>query len=76
MARTSNMWRTCEVCSTEYYRSYSKQRTCGRQCGLELRRREGTVGHPCPKRKRSGLQPRTLNTQIGTSVLTCGNTTC
>ena len=34
--------RTCEVCDTEYRPTYGAQRTCGRACGAELRRREGS----------------------------------
>lgn len=39
--------RPCEVCGVEYRYSYSKQRTCSRTCGVELRRREGVaIGPP------------------------------
>lgn len=30
--------RNCEVCSTQYEPTYSKQRTCSRTCGVTLRR--------------------------------------
>lgn len=37
--------RTCEVCEAIYRPTYSGQHTCGRTCGVELRRREyGTAG--------------------------------
>ena len=31
--------RDCEVCASEYRPTYSAQRTCGRACGIELKRR-------------------------------------
>jgi predicted nucleic acid-binding Zn ribbon protein len=33
--------RTCEVCGKRYEPTYSKQQACGRECGAELRRRNG-----------------------------------
>lgn len=35
--------RACQICGSTFRRTYSKQRTCGRACGAELRRREGWV---------------------------------
>ncbi len=35
--------RACEMCGAHYHPSYGEQRTCGRACGVELRRR--TYGH-------------------------------
>lgn len=39
-ARQPRLLPTCEVCGAAYRRSYASQRTCGRSCGLGLRRRE------------------------------------
>lgn len=36
----------CEVCRAEYRKTYPEQRTCGRTCGLALRRRTIVV-RPC-----------------------------
>lgn len=36
------------MCGAEYRYTHSKQRTCGRTCGLELRRREGTLRKKWP----------------------------
>lgn len=39
--------RTCEICGAHYHPSHGEQRTCGRACGVELRRRNhGTAGKP------------------------------
>jgi hypothetical protein len=39
--------RICEMCGAHYHPSYREQRTCGRVCGVELRRRNhGTGGRP------------------------------
>lgn len=35
--------RVCPVCSETYQYKASRQRTCGHVCGVELRRREGTL---------------------------------
>jgi hypothetical protein len=35
--------RSCEICDTHYHPSHAEQRTCGRSCGIELRRRNGTL---------------------------------
>ena len=35
--------RACEVCGNGYKPTYHKQRTCGRKCGVELRRRIGSL---------------------------------
>lgn len=41
----SKMPRPCEICGSTYRPTYPWQRTCGRACGVELRRREhGTAG--------------------------------
>lgn len=48
--------RTCEVCSTTYIPTYSKQRTCGRTCGVVLK------GHT-PGRETT-LSRRDLNAPI------------
>lgn len=38
--------RSCEICQATYSASYHQQRTCGRVCGVELRRREGWYKQP------------------------------
>ena len=38
--------RSCEICGQPYVATYVAQRTCGRMCGVELRRREGTFRQP------------------------------
>lgn len=43
---TSRIPRLCEICTSSYRPNYAKQRTCGRACGVELRRREGTLTPP------------------------------
>lgn len=35
--------RDCEMCGAEYGPTYAAQRTCGRECGLALKRANGTV---------------------------------
>lgn len=35
--------RACEVCEQQYWPTYKDQRTCGRACGTELRRRLGSL---------------------------------
>ena len=37
--------RCCEVCGVDYRYSYAAQRTCGRACGLELKRRTPRVAN-------------------------------
>ena len=34
--------RACEICDVIYRPTYGEQRTCGRACGVELRRHEGS----------------------------------
>lgn len=38
--------RPCEVCSATYIPSYRDQRTCGRACGVILRRWNDTLAAP------------------------------
>jgi hypothetical protein len=38
--------RICEVCAESYRPTYSDQRTCGRVCGVEFRRRFSRFGPP------------------------------
>jgi len=38
--------RTCEVCKRAYIYTYFEQRTCGRKCGVELKRRTVVI-RPC-----------------------------
>lgn len=38
--------RDCEICGHEYQPTYGAQRTCGHQCGHELRRRNAPVRPP------------------------------
>ena len=45
--------RECEACGKSYRPTYGGQRACGRICGVELRRRAGTLG--CGRRR----QPET-----------------
>jgi hypothetical protein len=37
--------RTCEACGAKYNASYREQRTCGRACGVDLRRRADTYNY-------------------------------
>lgn len=56
--------RVCEVCSHDYQPAYPAQRTCGRVCGVTLRRREhGTASSRPPGRacKRCGKHHLSLN---------------
>jgi len=48
--------RTCEICGSTYSPSHSGQRTCGRVCGAELRRRN----HPPIRRKPRPRRTRPL----------------
>lgn len=43
--------RPCEVCTLEYRPTYREQRTCGRSCGVELRRRAGNLNAASRARK-------------------------
>lgn len=59
--RPRRHWR-CEVCGRDYRRSYNKQRTCGRSCGVELKRREAPPRAPrLPK-----TMPAWICTECGT----------
>lgn len=42
--------RGCEICGAEYKANHAKQRTCGRECGRELRRRNAPVSPYRPPR--------------------------
>jgi hypothetical protein len=58
--------RQCEVCGARFDRTYSKQRTCGRACGWELRVREGNIPKARPK------PPVPLKPQEPRSCAHCG----
>jgi hypothetical protein len=54
--------RSCAICGQHYHPNYDAQRTCGRQCGVELRRRiYGYAGSKPrkPKPPRQQREPRT-----------------
>jgi hypothetical protein len=44
--------RACEMCGVHYHPSYGQQRTCSRSCGVELKRRTGSIGGPRKPRPR------------------------
>jgi hypothetical protein len=46
--------RGCEMCGETYEPSYGGQRTCGRACGVELRRRKGNLAAASKARIASG----------------------
>jgi HNH endonuclease len=41
--RSQTRLRACEICGEQYKANRGDQRTCGRKCGIELRRRNGTL---------------------------------
>ena len=45
--------RSCEMCGAHYHPSYGQQRTCGRACGLQLRRRNGSFATGAEKRRKN-----------------------
>lgn len=56
--------RACEVCSAEYRPTYPAQRTCGRVCGVSLRRAEnGTAGRSLRACKRCDKRHSSITRQ-------------
>jgi hypothetical protein len=53
--------RTCEMCGGHYHPSYGEQRTCGRQCGRALQRRNRLAGGWVPRDQRP-VQPLVAGT--------------
>ena len=64
--------RSCEICGLHYHPSYGEQRTCGRVCGMELRRRAGNLSRPQPQRRK----PRPLCKTCGQPCAAIGATYC
>lgn len=56
----------CVICGAIFRKSYSEQRTCGRACGVELKRRSRPVGPVVfPQRRLAWHQCRECNQWIG-----------
>lgn len=64
--------RACMVCGAHYHPSYADQRTCGRKCGVELRRQ--IYGHAAGAGR--PRQPRSPCAVCGQPCATPSETTC
>lgn len=53
--------RQCEICAATYEPTYSAQRSCGRKCGLALKRRIGSLPpEPRAQARKAPPEPRTF----------------
>lgn len=64
--------KACEMCSGHYHPTYSGQRTCGRACGIALRRAAGNLGAAGRARR----QPRPICKTCGKPCLSLGSMYC